>query len=71
MSSLSHKEALIIEVEGVVVQRGDTPVPANLIAQAIDLINLGVEQVARYPDGKPSLRAVYKIAWRIFKETHE
>jgi hypothetical protein len=56
-------------VEHAAKFRGETPVARRWIDEAIRRIDAGEETVARYPNGKPSLKGVFDIATRLESES--
>jgi len=59
---------LIKLVEEVAIERGDESVPRDYIVEALEKIELGDIEVKRYPTGLPTLKGVYEIASKLYKE---
>lgn len=55
-------------VEGAALARNDPQVARPYLEEAHRRIEAGEVQVASYPGGKPSLKAVYELAVRIAAE---
>lgn len=55
-------------VEAAAEVRNNPPVPRPYIEEALRRIEAGQEEVTKYPNGKPSLKAAYEVAVRLEAE---
>ena len=59
---------LVELVESAAKIRGEPTVPRDYIVEALDKIDKKEVEVERYPTGIPSLKNVYDLASKIYKE---
>ena len=66
---MSANRTIMIElVEGTAKFRNDPAVPRDFITEALERIEAGQEKVSRYPTGAPTLKGVYEVAARMYRE---
>ncbi len=58
---------LVTIVEQAAQARGNPTVSREYIIKALERIECGEEKVVKYPTGAPSLKGIYEIAVKLFK----
>lgn len=66
---MTNDTEIIELVEGAALARKEPKIPRDFITEALERVNSGKEIVERYPTGAPSLKGVYNIASRLYKES--